>query len=202
MNRYHLRQLNFNVTCMHLSGFIKQKSYEKIVYVLRRHPITFVPQVVMFVLLLAVPVGLYYLINSLFPNLLAQEVIYTLGVLFVSMYYLSVYLFFFTQFIEYYLDIWIITNDRMVDAEQLGLFSRRISELDLYQIQDVTSDIHGIIPTFLDYGNLSIKTASMNVGIIAYDIPHPNRVREALIRLADEDRKHHHNGMSPTTPQA
>ena len=59
-----------------------------------------------------------------------------------------------------------MTNDRIVDIEQHGLFSRTISEVDLFRIQDVTVDIHGIIATLLNYGNLTVKTASDNIHII------------------------------------
>lgn len=177
---------------MHLSFLIKQKSYERVVYVLRRHPITFVPIAFLFVVLLLVPAAVYAMISALFPAALSGQTLYPLAVLLASAYYLGAYLFFYAQFLDYYLDLWIVTNDRIVDIEQFGLFSRTISELDLFQIQDATTDVHGFFATIFHYGNVSVKTASANISIVFRNVPHPNKVREDLIRLSDEDRKYHH----------
>jgi len=177
---------------MHLSQVIKQKPYEKIVYHLRRHPITFLPIALLFLVLMAVPVVVYFLINNIYPVLLAGPIMYPLTVLGGSVYFLSIYLFFYGHFIDYYLDLWIVTNDRIVDMEQLGLFRRTTTEVDLFRIQDVTANIRGVLPTLFNYGDVVIKTASSNLNIVFRNVHNPNGVREKLIQLADDDRKHHY----------
>ncbi|MFA5812900.1 MAG: PH domain-containing protein [Patescibacteria group bacterium] len=177
---------------MSIPNLIRQKAYERVEYILRRHPITFLPILFLFLILLAAPVAVYFLIHAIYPALFGNEILFSLGVLLGSAYYLGIYLFFYAQFIEYYLDIWVVTNDRIIDVEQLGLFSKTISELDLFRIQDVTADVHGFFATIFNYGNLSVNTASANVGIIFRNISHPNEIRENLIRLSHEDRKHHY----------
>lgn len=176
---------------MHLANLIHQKSYEKINHILRRHPLTFLPQIGLFLLLLALPILIYLITTSNFSTLLTNDKLYAAAVLAASIYYLSVYLFFFMHFIDYYLDIWIVTNDRIVDVEQFGLFSRTISELDLFRVQDVTTDIHGFFPTIFNYGDVSVKTASPNLDIIFRAVPQPNHVRQQLLQLANMDRKYH-----------
>ena len=57
----------------------------------------------------------------------------------VSIYYLALITFFFRAWLDYYLDIWVITDERIVNIEQKGLFSREISTQQLYRIQDVTA---------------------------------------------------------------
>jgi membrane protein YdbS with pleckstrin-like domain len=176
---------------MHVERLIKKKSYEEIIFVLRRHPITFVPMLFLFSLLLAVPAGLYILLSSLFPALFLSPIFYPILILGLSTYLLSIYLFMFAQFIDFYLDIWIVTNDRIVDIEQFNLFSRSISELDLFRIQDVTTDVHGFFATLFDYGNVTVKTASQNVNIIFKDVPNPNFIRQKIIEVSDVDRSYH-----------
>jgi len=158
---------------------------------LRRHPITFIPIFVLFVVLMGVPVIVYFIINTLFPSVVSGSVVYPILVLSASIYALSMYLFFYVRFIEYYLDLWVITNDRLLDMEQQGLFSRSIKELDLYRIQDVTVNIQGIFSTLLNYGNIHIKTASTNTDIVFHDVSHPDVIQKDLIRLSEEDRKYH-----------
>ncbi len=176
---------------MLVSHLIKQKAYETIKYFLRQHPIVFIPTLALFIILLCVPFVIYFLINTLFPELLSNVSVYTFGVLGASIFYLSIFLFFYSQFLEFYLDIWIVTNDRIIDIEQAGLFARTISELDLYRIQDVTTEVNGFFPTMLHYGNVTIKTASSNSHIMFRNVRNPNEIRQAMIQLAEEDRKHH-----------
>jgi len=176
---------------MGISILIKQKSYERIEYVLRRHPITFVPILLLFLVLLAVPAIVYLMINALFPTLFGGPIIFPLSVMLASAYCLGICLFFYSQFVDFYLDVWIVTNDRIVDIEQFGLFSRTISELDLFHIQDVTTDVHGFFATIFRYGNVSVKTASSNVDIVFRNVPNPNKIREHLVILSHEDRRFH-----------
>jgi len=178
---------------MHLDKLIKQKSYEHVVHLLRRHWITFIPFLVGFFALLLVPVALYIFFQNFevpFGNATAW---YTAGIIVGGIYYLFLLVFFFTRFVEFYLDLWIVTNDRIIDIEQFGLFSRSISELELFRIQDVTTHINGVFPTFFNYGDVDIKTASKNTTIIFKNIHNPNRIREELLQLSHEDRKYHYS---------
>jgi len=138
-----------------------------------------------------VPVVLYFMLNNLFPEVLANPEVHTSFMLFCSFYYLSTYLFFYGRFIDFYLDMWIVTNDRIVDIEQHSLFHREITELDLYRIQDVTASVRGVFSTLFKYGDVAIKTASSTSTIVFRNVPNPNHIREQLISLADEDRKYH-----------
>lgn len=176
---------------MRLSKLIHQKSYERIEYVLRRHPLTFVPTIALFLVLLAVPFALALLLVPAFPGLFADEIFYPLTVLSGAGYLLLTTLFFYTQFVDYYLDIWVVTNDRVIDIEQFGLFSRSITEIDLFRLQDVTADVRGVFATFFKYGTVSLTTASTNTNIVFRNIPDPNQIRNDLILLSHEDRKYH-----------
>lgn len=180
---------------MNVSYLIKQKSYEKVVYIARRHIFTFFIQILLFLVLGAMPFGIYLMIKSMFPTLLSVPPVYALGVLLGSIYYLSVLLFFFTSFVDFYLDVWIVTNDRIIDIEQFGLFSRTISELELFRIQDITTNVHGIFPTIFKYGDVIVQTASSNTGIVFHNVPNPNKIRESLLELAHEDYKYHRGQM-------
>ncbi len=180
---------------MILSKIIRQKPYEKIEYLLHRHAFTFVPKAFLFLAMMAMPVGLYFLLENIYPELLNSEKIFPLAVLAASSYYLSIYLFAYAQFVEFYLDMWVVTNDRIIDIRQKGLFARTVSEMDLYRIQDTTASIKGFFPTMFNYGNLQVRTAATGDtnDIIFYNIPDPNELRESLIQLAESDRKFHHN---------
>jgi membrane protein YdbS with pleckstrin-like domain len=176
---------------MHLGPLIHQKSYEKIEYLLRRHPITFVPKLFIFLILLIIPVIIEKFSVVLFPGILQNQSIYVSGIVLGTIYYMTTILLFYGFFIDYYLDIWVITNDRIIDMEQRGIFARTITEFDLFQIQDITTEINGLAATLFHYGNISVTTSSSNSGIVFYQIPDPNSIRSKIITLAEEDRKYH-----------
>jgi len=180
---------------MDIQHLIKQKPYEHIVHVLRRHPLTFLPEFFLFLVLAFIPIVLVLLANATFPIILTNEIPFTIFVLGTSAYYIAILVFFFTQFIDFYLDIWVVTNDRIIDVEQFGLFARTISELDLFRIQDVTTDIHGFFHTLFKFGSVSVKTASDNKSIVFKNVNDPNRIREELISLSHEDKKYHYSSV-------
>lgn len=188
---------------MHLAEFIHIKSYEKVVYEVRRHPITLLPTFLAFLSLLILPIILFFVLQNVWTTLLSGLVSYPLTVLLGSIFYLSVGLFFYTYFVTFYLDILVVTNDRLLLVEQHGLFSRTVSELDLYQIQDITSEVHGFFASSFNYGNLSIQTAAATVKFHIENVPQPDTLRREILDLAEEDRKHHTtiaHPAAPTTP--
>jgi uncharacterized membrane protein YdbT with pleckstrin-like domain len=75
------------------------------------------------------------------------------------LFYHALWIAFFTRFADYWLDAWILTNERIIDIEQKGLFSREVSEFKLDKIQDVSIDVSGVIPTLFHYGSVQIQTA-------------------------------------------
>jgi uncharacterized membrane protein YdbT with pleckstrin-like domain len=96
-----------------------------------------------------------------------------------------------SQITDYYLDTWIVTNERVIDIEHRGLFSRTMSELRLGQIQDVTSETHGFLQTFLTYGDVHIQTAAGRARFNFKKIDNPDDVKHKIIALVQEYRRKH-----------
>ena len=176
---------------MNIQKLFQQKGYEKVEHIVRRHWVTFIPVILFFILLLILPFGAYWLLLNSASSYLNDPVYHTAGILFASIYYLSVVLFFYTYFVAFHLDLWIVTNDRLLDVEQKTLFARTISEVDLYQIQDASSEVNGFFPSIFNYGNIYLQTAGAVPKFIFRDVHDPNGLRQAIITLAAEDKKFH-----------
>lgn len=170
---------------------IKQKTYEKPLLILRRHPIIFLRQIILFIFLAGLPYLLYLIFVDIYPNTFDGSYGYPIFVLTASLYYLAIWLFLFSNFIDYYLDTWIVTNDRIINIEQHGLFARTIAELDLYKVQDVTSDVKGIIPTFFNYGFVHIQTAGEKERFVFEQVRKPHEIRKKIIDLVEQDKEYH-----------
>ncbi|OGF25236.1 hypothetical protein A2331_06005 [Candidatus Falkowbacteria bacterium RIFOXYB2_FULL_34_18] len=140
-------------------------------------------------LMAVLPFAFFYLMITTNLGLLESEIIYPIIVLSTSAYYLFTWLFFFFSFIDYYLDVWIITDKRIIDIQQRGFFSRIISELKIFRIQDVTSEIQGAIPTLLKYGEVFIQTAGTDQRFKFHEVPDPNGIRDIIIKLIQKNRK-------------
>ena len=76
----------------------------------------------------------------------------------------------------------IITNYRIIENEQRGFFNRKVSELSLHNVQDVTAEMKGIIQTMLRFGSILIHTAAEEDMFVFEDIPHPERVKDAIMK--------------------
>lgn len=99
---------------------------------------------------------------------------------------LILWMHFFASWSDHWLDAWIITNKRVIDIEQKGFFVREISSFPLNRIQDVTSTVSGIIPTWLHFGDVRIQTASISEEFIMRQVPFPQDVKEHLIKVIDK----------------
>ncbi|MDP3971157.1 MAG: PH domain-containing protein [bacterium] len=166
--------------------FPTQRVDEHIVVMLRRHWIIWSKYVMQLILFNIIPAGifafLYYLLDWTIPN---EGPIFVGLVLLLSFYYLSIWLVYFHQFVDYRLDVWILTDQRIINIEQQGLFDRVISELNIQKVQDVTSEIRGQAQTFLDYGDVFVQTAGEQQRFVFQNVPHPEEVARLVIKTND-----------------
>lgn len=156
---------------------------ETVVSVVHRDAFIAVKRVVFFVLLLALPIIVIWMIMFLFPTLLEIVWLWPLTLLTASGYLLFVWLLFFFSLIDYFLDVWIITDRRIIDVRQEGFFARSVSEVSLERVQDISSDIHGIWPTILKYGNVVVQTASEQNKLFFEEVSNPEHIRDMLTKL-------------------
>ena len=93
---------------------------------------------------------------------------------------------FFITWTNYYLDVILVTNKRVVDIEQLGLFSRDIAEIRLESIQDIKSEVLGFISSLFKMGNLHIQSAGQTKEILLRNMPEPEKIKDAISKCRDE----------------
>lgn len=104
-----------------------------------------------------------------------------------ELYLLLLIVAFFILWILYYLNLHIITNIRVVDIDQVGLFKHVLSELNIDKVEDVTSDTSGIFGTLLGYGNVYIQTAGTTERFEFSNIPNPSAVVKLIQDLYEQE---------------
>jgi hypothetical protein len=90
------------------------------------------------------------------------------------------------SFTRYFLNLWVLTNERIVDIKQFGYFNRKVSSLMLHRVQDVTTDVVGVIPSFLGIGGITVQSAGAVDEFHMRGIPHPEEMRDLILRYAGE----------------
>lgn len=81
--------------------------------------------------------------------------------------------YFFIRIFNYYLQILIITNFRIIHLDQTLYFHRNRDSIDLPEIQDIEIQQNGLLKTLLNYGELIITLSSAHASKTIYCIPNP-----------------------------
>lgn len=166
-------------------SFPGKREDEKVLLLLRRHWVILLAHGIVSLILLVVPVGGAFLLRTILPGL-QTSTIYPFLVLLFWIYLMFVWSYFFVGWIDYYLDAWIVTNDRIINIEQNGLFNRVISEQRLYRVQDVTAIVSGPVQTFFNFGKVFIQTAAEMERFVFEDVPEPYQVKKIIIELHEK----------------
>jgi hypothetical protein len=168
--------------------FPSQQDDEKIFIVVRQHWVVLFKKLIIWFIFAAALVlfrrfGLTYL-----PTLFEGEVA-TVTKLFLQIYTLFLIMSLFLIWLIYYLNVQIITDRRIVDIDQVGLFFHEVSELHIANIEDVTSDISGILGTVFNYGDVFVQTAGNTERFEFSDVPNPAIINKLLLDLYEHIRQ-------------
>lgn len=162
------------------NSFEQQENGERVVMLLRRHPFTIFLKILVYVAMAALP----FLAGGYFTPFLYRNGLLSVAVFFFSVYLMLIWLAAFYSLAMYSLDVWIVTDRRVLDTKQHGFFNRTTSELHLSRIQDISVETHGVIQTVLKFGDLHIQTAGTEERFTFLQIPHPERVRGEIMKLS------------------
>lgn len=158
-------------------------SDEKIVLKVHRHKLVLILKSTFLVLFILLPPVLFWFsgqVGAIKGNELALFLSVYSGILLIG------WIIFFITWTDYYLDVLIVTDKRIIDVEQRGFFKREVSTVRLESIEDITINVSGVLATFLDYGTLKLQTAAENREFIIHDVPNPNQVKSTIFELQNK----------------
>lgn len=104
------------------------------------------------------------------------------------------------NFMDYYLDAWIVTNKGVVDLEWHGWFHRSSARVLYSDIQGLEYEIHGIVGTVLGYGDITLEKISTGGTMTMPYVKNPRAV-EIVILEAMEHYMHKKNLKDASTVQ-
>ncbi len=171
---------------------IKLNKGEEIKLIKRRHPIIIklelIPLFILFVIALLLFFAAPEIISESEWITATHQQLGEFNLLYFSYSLILLFIFFiwnlaFVLFAIYYLDAWIVTNQRTIHTELKGLFNRYISSINHDKIQDVSVDVGGVLATYFDFGDLQIQTAGNFREFVFKKIPDPYEVKQILMRV-------------------
>lgn len=156
-------------------------SSEKVLLVMRRHWFVLIGPIAVFVFLLIAPPLALVALPAYYPKL-ADPVLEVPANFLLAVYIAALLTYMLVAWLSYYLDVWIVTGERIIDVEQHGLFHREVSEIAMDRVQNVTVEIPGFIATALGFGTIRIQTAGLGEFVIT-EVPHCDRAKEIILKL-------------------
>lgn len=153
--------------------FETKHSHEEVMLLLRRHPITNIPWILIVILMIAAPVLLsYFPILAFLPP--------QFGFITIISWYLVTTAYVLENFLIWFFNVSIVTSERVVDIDFVSLLHKEVTDTEIDKIQDATYKMTGAIRAFFNYGDVFIQTASEIPSIEFLAVPNPARVARVL----------------------
>lgn len=158
--------------------FEGQDPNEKILLLLRAHPITnlrwIVPAILLFLLPFFVPL-VFGMIN--FNLTLPQSFV----MVFLIINYILALIITFEGFLHWYFNVYIVTNKNIVDVDFHSILFKNIDVAPLRNIEDTSSSMGGILNSIFHYGHVFVQTAGNARNIDFASVPRPHHVADFIL---------------------
>ena len=153
--------------------FEDQFDDEEVLFVFRKHPI---------VMRRGLVFGMLALLLGTVPSLFKPE--YSVYLIGLAAGFVLGLLLFLPSWVNWYYSVFIVTNQRLIQITQKGLFHRSVVDMGLSQIQMINYEIAGIQETLLGYGTIMMQTF---VGdLIIHEVHHPAIIQKKLLEILRE----------------
>jgi len=158
--------------------FETQNDAEQVILFLRQHPIVNLKWMLIAALMLVLPsVFIFFPPYALLPA--NYQFVVSMG------WYMFVFGYTLAKFMGWFFNIYILTDERVVDVDFANIFFRKISTAKIDEIQDVNIQSSGALETFFGYGSVFIQTAAEVSQFEFLAVPNPDKVGKIINQLID-----------------
>jgi len=116
-----------------------------------------------------------FLVSSLF-SVSHFGIVFFVGIPVIAIYGAS-------QWLKAKLDCCFITNMRIINVQQKGLFHKKVEEVPLDKIEQVTYEIQGFWRSCFNIGNLRVKSRLQDEEICVMGIRNPHKAQTTIMKL-------------------
>ena len=162
--------------------FETREDEEKIILFLRKHMITNVPWMFTGLIMLLVP----KIVNALS---ILEAVPSNFRFIFMLVWYLITMAYLLESFLTWFFNVYIITDERIIDIDFYNLIYKEVSDANLDKIEDVSYNMGGVVRTLFNYGDVLIQTAAEISNFDFLAVPYPDKVAKVLQDLRMEEQQ-------------
>jgi hypothetical protein len=90
----------------------------------------------------------------------------------------------------------VITDKNITQILQDGLFGRKVSQLTMANVEDVTALQHGFFATMFDFGELKIETAGEQANFVFGYCPRPGYYAKIILEAREKFMAHEYSYMN------
>lgn len=163
----------------------------------------------LFIVYLQAAVGIVLALGLAFfllPSVLPSGTAYSAAVGFSALTILFGFIIIVTATVVYHQSSIVVTDKNITQILQDGLFGRKVSQLTMTNVEDVTAKQHGIFATLLDFGELQIETAGEQKNFVFKYCPRPGYYAKIILEARESymiSHEYGHANMMPDSrPQA
>lgn len=169
---------------------IKLENREEILLIVRRHWFVFLTRI-LGVIVMAILPFIVLLVASLLSATkeyvsiatasYSQEIIF-----FSALWLLISWMILAQQWTDHYLDIWVVTDRRIISIDQQSFFVRSVGSFRLERLQDMNVLIPGLFATLFNYGTVEAQTASGSESeFTVHGVPKPREIKSIILEATD-----------------
>lgn len=168
-------------------SFEGQEADEKTLLLLRAHPITNLPWIILAIFLFFLPFFLPTILS--FSTLDLSFVPQSFRLTFLLINYLLTLVVVFEGFLFWYFNVYIVTDKNIVDVNFHSILFKNIYVVPLKNVVDISSSMGGLLQAIFHYGNVFVQTAGATKNIDFIDVPMPHRVADFILDHAHKKFK-------------
>jgi len=164
------------------NSFEGQLPGEKTVLLTRKHWLNlFFPLFVILLIVLLLFISYFFISSFNWYNMISSIYWFLVVISLLVLWTLAFY-----NIMIYSLNVVMVTNKRVIENKQEGLFKHTVNELELNKIQDMSVKVFGPLAEFLDFGNIEIQSAGAKNKFIFNQLPHPKKIKNTVARLKNK----------------
>lgn len=153
------------------------RPWEEVLLIIKRHWIVYIILWIYLLLAITISTILYIILWATLLNNLINVI-----------FWLSFTLFLYIEWLNHELDMYIVTNNRVIWIDQISFLNRTVSECNLWQVQEVNSKTSWLFANVLNYGTLSIQTAWNKTTLKMWFSPDAMQSARKILNIVDAYR--------------
>lgn len=173
--------------------FETQSPGETVLLLLRKHWITNIVWIFTSIVFIITPIIFF---PVLIININLGQYISMPAISFISIFwYLITFTYIFINFLLWSFNVWIVTDERIVDIVFINLLNKKYAETRIAKIEDITMRTGGFIRSVFDFGDVYVQTAAKEAVFLFSAVPHPEKVVRIINELMGKEEHEHGGGQ-------